>query len=73
MPLSLRTVRTKTHTMTVDLQSGAGELYDRVNDSGEMANLFEDATHSDTRADLMAMIKSRPDDTRPVQVQVGMA
>jgi arylsulfatase A-like enzyme len=71
--LSLRTVRTKTHTMTVDLQSGAGELYDRTNDPHEMHNLFDADTHARTRADLMAMIHSRPDDARPVQVQVGMA
>ncbi len=71
--LSLRTVRTKTHTMTVDLQSGAGELYDRVNDPGEMVNLFDDPAAAEVQATCMAMINSRPDDARPVQVQVGMA
>ena len=71
--LSLRTVRTKTHTMTVDMISGAGELYDRVDDPGEMRNLFDDPAGAATRAALMEMIHSRPDDMRPVQVQVGMA
>jgi len=34
--LSLSVVRTKTHKLTLDSNSGAGELYDLVNDSNEM-------------------------------------
>jgi arylsulfatase A-like enzyme len=71
--LTLRTVRTKTLKMTVDLQSGAGELYDLAADPQELRNRFDDPTYADQRASLMSMIESRPDDMRPNQVQVGMA
>ena len=40
--LSLRTVRTRTHKLIVDLISGAGELYDLENDPKEMKKLFDD-------------------------------
>ena len=71
--LSLRTVRTRTHKLTVDLQSGAGELYDLENDPHELVNLFEAANAAPIRAELEAMIASRPDDALPLQTQVGMA
>ena len=38
--LDLRTVRTRRHRMSVDLTSGAGELYDFQNDPFEMTNLW---------------------------------
>lgn len=68
--LDLRTVRTRTHKLTVDLRSGAGELYDLVNDPDEMENVFET---SRARKELMDMIESRPDDEVPRLPQVGMA
>ena len=68
--LDLRTVRTRTHKLTVDLRSGAGELYDLVNDPHEMENVFET---SRARKELMDMIESRPDDVVPRLPQVGMA
>ncbi len=71
--LSLRTVRTQTHKMTVDLRSGAGEMYDLGNDPQERINLYDDPDHADLRAQLRAMIDTRPDDALPEQVQVGMA
>jgi len=71
--LSLRTVRTKTHKMTIDLNSGAGELYDLQSDPGETTNLFDDPSKVGTRDDLLAAIQSRPSDQRPIQTQVGMA
>ncbi|MEM1163310.1 MAG: sulfatase-like hydrolase/transferase, partial [Pseudomonadota bacterium] len=71
--LSLRTVRTRTHKMTVDLQSGAGELYDLVADPDEMSNLYDTPNAAPVRAELTAMIETRPDDALPDQVQVGMA
>ena len=71
--LSLRTVRTKTHKMTVDLQSGAGELYDMVADPFEQRNVFDDPAHADVRAALFEHIEARPDDAGPVRGQVGMA
>ena len=44
--LSLRCVRTKTDKLTMDMRSGAGELYDLVNDPDEMVNLFDDPIHA---------------------------
>lgn len=71
--LSLRTVRTERHKMTVDLNSGAGEMYDLALDPEEMKNLFDSTEHSELRDQLMGYIQTRPDDTLPNQVQVGMA
>lgn len=71
--LSLRTVRTKDHKLTVDLTSGAGELYDLGVDPHELTNLWDDPGAKKAQADLMAMAMSRPDDMRPNQPQVGMA
>ena len=65
--------RTQTHKMTVDVQSGAGELYDLASDPDELANLFDDPKAATVRAELQAMIDCRPDDARPNQTQVGMA
>lgn len=73
VPLSLRTVRTRTHKMTVDAISGAGELYDLASDPDEMDNLFESPAAADMRATLQGYMDSRPDDMLPNQVQVGMA
>ena len=39
----------------------------------EMPSLYVREGEKPTRAALMAMIHSRPDDARPIQVQVGMA
>ncbi|MGI9355685.1 MAG: sulfatase-like hydrolase/transferase [Rhizobiaceae bacterium] len=71
--LSLRTVRTKTLKLTLDLISGAGELYNLENDPGEMDNLFDDPAARDIRERLTDYIHSRSDDMRPEQIQVGMA
>ena len=71
--LSLRTVRTKTHKLTVDMQSGAGELYDLENDPHELVNLFDNANAAPVRAELEAMIAQRPDDAIGNQIQIGMA
>lgn len=71
--VDLRTVRTKTHKLTMDLHSGAGELYDLVNDPQEMDNRFEDSGCAPARRELEAMIRSRPQDIEPRLAQVGMA
>ena len=71
--LELRTVRTRTHKMTVDLISGAGELYDLEADPGEMENLFDRPDALALRLELMAMIESRPADMREHQTPVGTA
>ena len=68
--LDLSTVRTRTHKLTVDLRSGAGELYDLANDPYEMDNLFGKAS---VQADLVEMVRSRPNDAIPRLPQVGMA
>jgi len=72
--LQLRTVRTRTHKLTVELESGAGELYDLVNDPDEMDNLYDDAGAAAVRRELRAMIDSRPDDAlHPRDEPVGSA
>ena len=72
--LDLRTVRTKTHKLTVERHSGAGELYDLVDDPHEMNNRFDDPAYGVVRKSLEAMIASRPDDELfPELPQVGMA
>jgi hypothetical protein len=63
-------VRTKTHKLTVDLHSGAGELYDLTNDPKEMDNIFDSSAK---KSELMDMIRSRPKDIAPRKAQVGMA
>ena len=71
--VDLRTVRTKTHKLTMDMHSGAGGLYDLVNDPQEMDNRFADGGCAASRRELEAMIRSRPQDIAPRQAQVGMA
>ncbi|MGR3507954.1 hypothetical protein DSM110277_03607 (plasmid) [Sulfitobacter pontiacus] len=71
--LELRTVRTRTHKMTVDLNSGAGELYDLVADPQERQNLFDDPAAVSLRERLMSYLATRPDDQRPDSTPVGTA
>ena len=51
--------------MTLEAQSGAGELYDLQNDPDEMINLFDDQRAAPVRNELLEMIDARPDDARP--------
>ena len=71
--LSLQTVRTKSAKMTIDALSGAGELYALSEDPDELVNQFDNPDYTELKAELMAMIKSRPEDRREIQKQVGMA
>jgi len=71
--LDLRTVRTRTHKLTLDLRSGAGELYDLANDPHEMDNRFDDLSLISTQKELTDMVRSRPDDAVARLPQVGMA
>lgn len=71
--LSLRTVRTKTHKLTMDMESGAGELYDLVNDPHEMENRFNNPAIADVQAQLVEYIHARPNDMEPIRQQVGGA
>jgi arylsulfatase A-like enzyme len=71
--LALCTVRTETLKLTIEANSGAGELYDLVNDPDEMVNRFGDPAYSAQQKNLMDMMHSRPDDISAVLPQVGMA
>jgi arylsulfatase A-like enzyme len=71
--LSLRCVRTRTHKLTMDMRSGAGELYDLVNDPDEMVNLFDDPANAEVQARLTGHLHLRPDDIIPNRVPVGPA
>ena len=72
--LKLRTVRTRTHKLTLERASGAGELYDLVNDPDEMDNRFDDPATAPVRKALTEAAMSRPRDGRAgTPVQVGAA
>ncbi len=69
--MDLTTVRSQRYRLSVDLRTDTGELYDMQEDPYEMNNLFDDTGHASTRAELMEMIHSRPDDQVPVAPRVG--
>ena len=71
--LDLRTVRTRRHKLTLELRSGAGELYDLHDDPHEMHNRFNDDGFKKAQRELSDMVRSRPNDAIPRQPQVGMA
>jgi arylsulfatase A-like enzyme len=72
--LDLRTVRTRTHKLTLDLTSAAGELYDLSTDPHELENRFSDPGLAGVRRDLEDMLRSRPADVvDPLPVPVGMS
>ncbi len=60
VPLELRTIRTKIHKCTFELDSGAGELYDLANDPMEMNNLYDDSGYRAVRNELEDMMRARP-------------
>jgi arylsulfatase A-like enzyme len=71
--LSLRTVRTASAKMTVDMKSGAGEMYDLANDPGEMVNRFDDPAFKALKDELLGYIATRPNDVGPLHEPIGMA
>jgi len=72
--LKLRTVRTKTHKCTFELDSGAGELYDLVDDPEEMVNRFDDPAYAPVRRELHEMMRARPGEVMdPLAEPIGMA
>lgn len=62
--LDLRAVRTGDAKLTLELGSGAGELYDLRNDPHECVNRFDDPACRGLRDELMQRLMSRPDDIR---------
>ena len=74
VPLRLRTVRTKTHKLSLEIDSGVGELYDLSNDPEEMENRFDDPGFAAVRRQLLDVISSRPADTLETPLpRAGMA
>ncbi len=71
--LELRTVRARQHKLTVDLISGAGELYDLGDDPFELTNQFDNPEYAAIRGTLEGYLASRPDDLLPDQPRVGTA
>lgn len=72
--LKLRTVRTKTHKCTFELESGAGELYDLANDPAEMDNRFDDPGCARVQKELHDLMRARPGAVRSDLAEpVGMA
>ena len=55
-PAPFRFVRTRTHKLVYNLV-GKGELYDLVNDPGELNNLFGQPEAADIQADLLARLR----------------
>jgi hypothetical protein len=53
--------------------TGAGELYVLSEDPDELVNQFDNPDYTELKAELMAMIESRPENRREIQKQVGMA
>lgn len=69
--LSLSSVRTKTHKLTLEGHSGVGEMYDLSSDPDEMDNCFDDPGKAGVRASLLAHIErhsalSRGEGTEPI-------
>lgn len=54
--LDLRTVRTRRHRMTVEMNSGAGELYDLHDDPHELHDRYDDEACRTVRRELADMI-----------------
>jgi arylsulfatase A-like enzyme len=74
LALDLRCVRTRDAKLTLELASGAGELYHLGNDPYEMDNLFGNPDYAALQKELTDMIRSRPDDVASVlQEPIGMA
>lgn len=72
--LRLRTARTRSHKLTIEELTGAGELYDLVDDPYETTNRFDDPALANVQAELLGMIRSRPDDALRTPLEpVGMA
>ena len=58
--LDLRTVRTKTHKLSIEKNSDEGEMYDLYNDPHEMDNVYNDPAYGNVQKELEDMIEERP-------------
>lgn len=74
VPLELHTVRGKDWKCTIEVRSGAGELYDLANDPDEMRNIFDDPAGAALRKRAEALIRERPGPVMQERLPVvGMA
>ncbi len=72
--LDLRGVRTRDAKLTLEMGSGAGELYDLRDDPDECVNRFADPKARGLREELIQRLASRPDDIlAAVSTPVGPA
>ena len=72
--LKLHTVRTETAKLTVERESGVGELYNLAEDPYEMDNRFDDPGCRALQNELEGMIKDRPgEELTSFDAPVGMA
>ncbi|MBI2296022.1 MAG: sulfatase-like hydrolase/transferase [Betaproteobacteria bacterium] len=72
--LDLRCVRTRNAKLTLELSSGAGEMYDLKSDPDEMDNLFGNPDYAKLQKELTDMLRSRPNDFAAVLPEpIGMA
>ena len=53
-------MRTRRHVLAVDRLSGAGELYDLVDDPLQLENRFEDEGLAAVRRELDDLLRARP-------------
>jgi arylsulfatase A-like enzyme len=58
--LQLRTVRSARYSCTFELGSGAGELYDLVDDPQQLVNRFDDPAWAGVREQMRALMLARP-------------
>ncbi len=69
--LKLRTVRTRDWKLSLEIESGAGEMYCLAEDPDEMDNLFDDPGYAAQRRELSDMIRERPRDQMPEPQQAS--
>lgn len=60
VPLELHTVRTRDWKCTVEMRTGAGEMYDLREDPDEMRNLFDQPSAAGLRKLAVELIRARP-------------
>jgi len=72
--VDLRTVRTPDLKLSVEMNTGDGELYDMQADPDEMNNVFNDPSYAPRRAEMEAWLQARPGPIRsPLPVPAGIA